>query len=127
MSNTLRLWHGCAVLFALVGLSDCGDHPPSFIKAEDIAALESCVHIPFVHSMDSPRPLEAYRRYYSGVLVHNRRMIRGEFLRGGKPGIYVVGQVRSLPLIYDGGCGVVNVLYDIALKRVVAISCNGYA
>ncbi|MGX0584706.1 hypothetical protein [Sphingomonas sanguinis] len=34
---------------------------------------------------------------------------------------------RSLPFIHDGGCMQVNVEYDVAIRRIVTVSCNGYA
>jgi hypothetical protein len=34
---------------------------------------------------------------------------------------------RDLPMVMDGGCMVVNVVYDLAKKKVEQSSCNGVA
>ena len=57
-------------------------------------------------------------------------MIRGEFIvptDDRKPGVYPVGRAEDFPSMFDGGCAVVNLLYDVAAKRITAIACNGYA
>ena len=67
-----------------------------------------------------------YTRYYAAVLHDGRSMVRGEFV-GGPSKVVVVKGESSLPLIMDGGCSVVNVLYDVMAHKVVQVSCNGYA
>lgn len=34
---------------------------------------------------------------------------------------------RELPLIMDGGCGVISLSYDLATQRITRIACNGDA
>ena len=33
----------------------------------------------------------------------------------------------ELPMIDDGGCGVVSVIYDLAAQRIQNVYCNGLA
>ncbi len=33
----------------------------------------------------------------------------------------------ELPLISDGGCGVISLSYDVATQRIEHVSCNGLA
>ena len=79
------------------------------------------------------QPLVAeYVRYYTGYLAGSHRMIRGEFVPpyGSKmrpPGVYVVSNVRDFPLIFDGGCGIVNLIYDVDEARITSLQCNGNA
>jgi hypothetical protein len=61
-----------------------------------------------------------------------RRMIRGEFVllnafdSNKRPEVYIVAE-DGLPVVSDGGCSVVNLLYDLKTSRTVSLSCNGIA
>ena len=100
-----------------------------------ISKLESSIKpgdIANSHPPDGPHPLSTYARYYTADMVEGKRMIRGEFVlpmgsRGKPVGMYVVSSVRDFPVIFDGGCSVVNILYDIEAARIVSLKCNGYA
>ena len=89
-------------------------------RPADIAALERGLTMPA-----GARPLASFRRHYAGVIVDGRRIIRGTFI-GGKAGIVVVTSVADLPVICDGGCGIVSVWYDLATATSKA-QCNGLA
>lgn len=86
----------------------------------------------------SPPGLEKLSRYYAGITIKGRRMVRAEFT--AFTGVDVVNdqahydppEVRVVPedhfpVIFDGGCGVVNMLFDVAADRLVWIQCNGLA
>ena len=74
-------------------------------------------------------PLSGYTRYYAwqergdGV-----RKVIGVYLGVGErqPGRHWVAET-SLPLIMDGGCGLVTLSYNVAEQRIEHISCNGEA
>jgi hypothetical protein len=90
--------------------------------------LESVVEIPiFVGA----QPLKKYARYYAGMTANGRPMVRAEFVIADDPkkpaGRYVVSTENDFPIIEDGGCVVVNLLYDVKLARVVWVRCNGLA
>jgi hypothetical protein len=101
----------------------------------DISKLESKIKLSDIansHPPDAPLALSGYARYYLADIVDGRQMIRGEFVRPygfpSKPvGIYVVSRLRDFPVIFDGGCSVVSVLYDVEAARIVSLKCNGYA
>src|SRR5471032_79553 len=116
------------IFAALAALIVCDGPPRGSVHWEDIAKLESIVRIP-AGPGSAPIPLAQYQRYYTGIVVHGRRMISGEFVvfGGQKPGIFPVGREEDFPGIMDGGCGVVHLLYDIAAKRITEIGCNGVA
>jgi hypothetical protein len=40
--------------------------------------------------------------------------------------VYIV-DFDALPTIYDGGCGVIEVVFDIASEAVVSLYCHGSA
>jgi hypothetical protein len=57
-------------------------------------------------------------------------MIRGELALpiGSKmkpAGTYVVGSKREFPMIFDGGCAVMHIVYDVEVSRLVSLQCNG--
>ena len=89
----------------------------------------------------APPKFDDYYRYYAGVTIKGRRMIRAEFtdipnstrivkneIEFYQDGSAVqVVSVDKFPSISDGGCGVVNVLYDVTIDRMVWLRCNGLA
>jgi hypothetical protein len=94
-----------------------------------ITKLESIIRIPS-NSWRAPTPVANYARYYAGVTIKGRPVIRGEFvipLPPDKPAGIYIGAESDFPGIMDGGCGVVNLLYDVKAARIVWIRCNGYA
>lgn len=95
----------------------------------EIARLEAGLKLP--ESPSTSGPLKDYERYYAGIVRNGHRMIHAEFVALGI-GPEARGQVHvtsedKFPVIMDGGCGVVNLLYDVESNRVVHIGCNGLA
>lgn len=99
----------------------------------------------------SPPDTGKYSRYYAGVTIKGRRMVRAEFampvyvnvvcrrtsagdalecdqahVGSPKPRVYFVPEDK-FPSLFDGGCSVVNMLYDVDADRLVSIACNGVA
>jgi hypothetical protein len=123
-----------AVLTMTVGLtmaasfaalaSDTGWTP----NAKDIARLESVLDLSRAQQLGGPPPekLAKYARFYAGVVVHDHKMIRGVLLLAPRTRIEIVPE-KGLPAIMDGGCGIINLLYDPKSARVVWITCNGLA
>jgi hypothetical protein len=98
--------------------------------AATISKLESNIEIP-TFGNEPPPTVSEYARYYAPYMAGDHRMIRGELVRpmgSRKPaGIYVVGSEKDFPHIFDGGCSVVHVVYDVETASVVSLKCNGYA
>ena len=121
---------GVSTLVFLFALTACDGPPRSSVDWKDIIQLESIVRVP-ADPGSKTTPLAKYRRYYTGVVIHGRHMISGEYVLSfsadQKPGVYPVGREQDFPGISDGGCSVVHLLYDIATKRIAYIGCNGYA
>jgi len=69
----------------------------------------------------------SYARHYAGLTVRDQRVIEGilvaSFDKDQKPGIYIESEAE-LPMIADGGCGVVGVMYYPSTKTIIA-KCNG--
>lgn len=107
--------------------------------ARMLAALESQVRTP-AGAPDSIHPMADYARFYLGVMIKGQRMVRGELVLAPREcsaphrdvgllceyraGLYVN---QPLPSIFDGGCEIVNLLYDPAAGRIVWLRCNGVA
>ena len=97
--------------------------------AQTIRRLEAAIHVPGGPGSRN-LPVALYARYYAGVTLAGRRTVVGELVSPGdvrqKAGIHI-GSRSDFPGIDDGGCGVVNLVYDVQTARIVAIHCNGYA
>jgi hypothetical protein len=105
--------------------------------ADVIAKLESSIKLPSLGvstkypSGRSPVITE-YDRYYMGYTDHGQRMIRGEFVmrpeRTSVPtGIHLVPDLKKFPIVLDGGCAIVHIVYAVETARIMWVRCNGYA
>lgn len=86
---------------------------------DQILALEHGLVMP-----EGADPLPSYARYYTGEDAAGRKIIRGYYLDGGRPGIYLK---PSDVTIMDGGCSVVSVVFDVQSHKVLGVACNGVA
>ena len=76
--------------------------------------------------------LSQYTRYYDGFTRKGHKLVEGEFVlhefSGQKvAGIHIVGSPKSFPMISDGACGVIHVLYDADAAKMLSLTCNGRA
>jgi hypothetical protein len=118
-----------AALFAIT-VSACAGSAQGVYYAPDqatIAALESAKFMP-----PGSRPITEYARYYVGLLRDGHRMIQARFLlrvtdREPPAGTYIVSGPGQFPDLMDGGCALINILYDPDTKRFETVRCNGYA
>lgn len=69
--------------------------------------------------------LGSFRRHYAGVVIDGRRVLRGTFI-SGRAGVVIVANVAKLPVIFDGGCGIVEVWHDMTTARSES-NCHGIA
>jgi hypothetical protein len=98
----------------------------------EIAVLEASAIMP-----DGAAPLDSYARFYSvlpnsieGTFVHSdmlghvldRRVVQ----RRLAPNVFLVDPA-NLPIIMDGGCGVLTLQYDRQRRERVRPVCNGMA
>lgn len=72
--------------------------------------------------------LATYARYYAWRDGKDGRKVIAVWqnLTGERPGRHWVTE-RDLPVIMDGGCGVVSLTWDVATARVEHVACNGEA
>lgn len=98
----------------------------------EIAKLEAGVKLEALPRWDARLPsLSGYARYYAGSTVKGDRVIFGELVTplgsAYKPGIHIVGDKRTFPMISDGGCAVINLVYSLRQQKILSIGCNGFA
>lgn len=106
---------GLAVSVALSGCSNNGE-------TELISQMEAALRLP-----EGAEPLDNYARYYAIEGAGGRREVRGVLVkRKDAAGVHLV-KANSLPVLFDGGCSVVNVRYSPAEKKFLLVSCNGDA
>ncbi|WP_308142792.1 hypothetical protein [Burkholderia pseudomallei] len=86
-----------------------------------IGKVESALHMP------PGTALNGYTRYYYGVFQHRHRLLMGIFVRDGDTPAVHVTSPEKVPKLFEGGCNVVNVKYDVDAGKVLAIFCNGSA
>lgn len=95
--------------------------------------IENTVAMP-----EGAAPLDKYHRYYIASELEGRDIIMAQYHLGdhyltrsteikGLDQAYRVTDPLGIPFIRDGGCGVVNLIYDIELKAIVSVDCNGSA
>ena len=73
-----------------------------------------------------------FDRYYAPITQNGRRIIAAEFLlldlnNGKTPDAHIVSSEKDLPVIFDGGCSVINAVYDVEADRILSFACNGQA
>lgn len=70
-----------------------------------------------------------YTRYYTGVPPKGSRRITGLLYRSldDPAGVIIVDKPGAWPTIFDGGCDVIHVTYNLATDDVLELVCNGVA
>ncbi|WP_158755342.1 hypothetical protein [Dyella sp. S184] len=113
-----------ALLFslALLAFSASAQGPTNWRPSEKlIGSVEASLTMPANTS------LRSYRRYYYGQVTHGHRLLMGTYvLSPNHAGVQIVSPAQS-PKIFDGGCSIINMKYDVERKKVVSIFCNGAA
>lgn len=73
-------------------------------------------------------PLSAYIRYYAYKKVSKKQYIVAVFVRGESGvGRVEIIDFKNLPIIFDGGCDVIEVRYSLNKKKIISSYCHGYA
>ena len=99
-------------------------------QAQLMDVIESRVSLP-----EGTSAIGNYARYYTfdGALVRAVYLIPfGDEVRPERTDDLKAGQRRwveekSLPMVFDGGCSVVNVLFDPSSSANILVFCNGDA
>ena len=124
MSRAFRNARVAALVMLFGLLQGCVDARGAWRPDQHILTrLESSIKLPA-----DAKPLTSYARYYAGASERGRRVVRGVLVQRSdkKPGVSVVAP-SDLPEIYDGGCGVIDLAYDVASEQIVSLECHGSA
>ena len=120
-------------LLALLLATACGQAPAQGNQAGGPSVTEETVIMDRIeHDIRLPvsaGAVSSYARYYAwhqekgGV----RNVVAvWQNLTGEQPGRHWVTE-SQLPVIMDGGCGVVSFSYNAATQSIERVACNGYA
>ena len=89
-------------------------------------------HMPIRNESDKTGPIGSYARYYTGITLHGRKTVYGEYIsrelnESGYPvGVHIVAW-NKMPVISDGGCYLIDLWFDVSSGRVTAFVCHGIA
>ncbi|MCW3846085.1 hypothetical protein OF829_02470 [Sphingomonas sp. LB-2] len=72
---------------------------------------------------DGAAPLAAYARYYAWADIQKTK-VTAVYVRGDTQGRRWV-EFDDLPMIFDGGCGVIELVYDVKRGGLDEIYCHG--
>jgi hypothetical protein len=123
-------------LLGVIALFPCGGAALADSWTPDaatIAKFEAAIHIPDWGRSDAypnghvPMVSE-YARYYAGDNSNGRRIVFAELVvlaPGAPSGTHLVATIADFPQISDGGCTVVNLIYDVDQDKVIGLRCNG--
>jgi hypothetical protein len=111
------------LLSALVGFqSGQAAGSPWVPTPNDIKELEGKVQMP-----KGAAPLNTFTREYAGRIERGHRLIVGLYSGSGGKIVIDKSPAELNDTTLDGGCGIVNVEYDLTIHRVVDIRCHGEA
>jgi hypothetical protein len=121
-----KLWLQSFTIILAIGLSLrlCQAQPWQPDTAE-ISKLEAGDFPRLGHSPD----LSTYARYYAGISENGHHLIVGELLTlvgdSRTAGVHIVAGEKDFPVIFDGGCSVMHIRYDVDTSQIISLICNG--
>ena len=75
--------------------------------------------------------LSGYERFYTAGTSKGEKVILGELVLADssrrRPGVHTVSSTKEFPMISDGGCAVISLVYSVSSKSITSIKCNGRA
>jgi hypothetical protein len=72
-------------------------------------------------------PLSEYHRVYWGERsATGERLLVAHFSHAKGGGVEILDH-RDPNVVFDGGCGFIDLSYDVDAKRVISFACHGYA
>ena len=100
---------------------------------ENVSAAEDAPTNPETRFMDlieatielppGANELDRYTRTY----MFGERKVLAIYTSYGQPGRVWVSRPADFPIVFDGGCSVVNVVYDLKTQLFTQVACNGDA
>jgi hypothetical protein len=87
-----------------------------------IKKIESQLKLP-----KSAYSLKRYKRFYAGEIVDGKKVIVGIFLFNGKVRGVEITDLLHMPVVFDGGCSVLDFKFLIDENQVALLECHGEA
>ena len=109
------------------------DAPPSeqphFKPDEQTAAQMEAVIQDKMHRA-ALKDLSSYSRYYAGITLDGKAMIRARIEQTGDvnsppAGVHLVSEPEDVPMLFDGGCGNITAMYDVKAAKFTELFCDG--
>ena len=91
------------------------------LTRSDVCRIESDVE-----ELPGGSRFDDYDRVYAGQMENDRYVVTGVLTRSRNPAT-PIGSHEKLPLVFDGGCDVITIKYDLQSKTVLSVRCNGEA
>jgi len=122
-----------SILMIFCGLSVAASQDWNWTPSDaGIAEVEASIkldQLPYWKISNLPS-LAGYERYYAGSRnERGEKLIFGELIAPlnskSKPGIHMVARKSDFPVIYDGGCAIINLVYSLKEQKIISIECNG--
>jgi hypothetical protein len=119
MTTFLRLPFAVSLLvmaFAPAFAADKGFVP----SKREIAALEEAIRLP-----EGSKALDQYRRFYAGKVDGRKHMIVAVLELDPSNAAIRIVDLEHLPVVFDGGCSVVDVQYEVESGSFRSVRCHG--
>jgi hypothetical protein len=112
-----------AVMIAASALLACssghGTESARVPTLADIQDVESHLRLPAAAA-----PLKTYTREYAGRVESGHHIVVGDLF--GTGGHIVIDKSTDVPDdTFDGGCGIINVKYDLTAHKLLRLECHG--
>jgi len=126
-----RLIFPILVIFVgFTGVASSQNWNPSDAEIAKVEASIKLDQLPYWKISKLPS-LTGYERYYAGSTLNGEKVIFGElvfpFDSKSKPSVHIVARKSGFPVIMDGSCAIVNLVYSVKGQKIVSIQCNGRA
>ena len=119
MRNLLRLPFAVSLLVMAFAPAFAADMEFAPSKRE-IAALEKAIRLP-----EGSEPLDQYRRFYAGNVAERKHIIVAVPELYPSDAAVKIVDLAHLPFVFDGGCSVVDVQYEVESGSFRSVKCHG--
>lgn len=121
MTTFLRLTLGLSLLMMVC--EPAFSVGQEFVPSQgEITSLEKAIRLP-----EGSKPLGQYLRFYAGKVENGKHTIVAVLkLDPSRAAIRIV-DLAHLPVVFDGGCSVVDAQYEIESGSFYRVACNGVA
>ena len=117
------------VLLSALMLAACAADVPDerHLSAEDVQPPPETRFMDTIElTIELPTGAYALDRYTRTYMFGERKVL-AIYTTHGQPGRVWVSRPADFPVVFDGGCSVVNVAWDLETRSFLRVTCNGEA